>query len=127
MKSRISIAVAGLAVFAAVSMAQAQDLNSMPGVGSLTPGNASNAAGVLQFCINHSLLKAGDATSMKDKLIAKAGGADAAQSDAFRDGASGVVIGSDGGQVDLTKLGSLESDLMQQACSSVLQHASSLL
>jgi len=29
--------------------------------------------------------------------------------------------------VDLTKLGSLESDLMQQACSSVLQHASSLL
>ena len=127
MKSRISIAVAGLAVLASVSMAQAQNLNAIPGVGSLTPGNASNAAGVLQFCIDRNLLKGGDAATMKDKLLAKAGGADAAQSDTYRDGANGVVAGSDGSQVDLTKLGSLESDLTQQACSSVLQHASSLL
>jgi len=127
MKSRISIGVAALAVLASVSLAQAQNLNSIPGVGSLTPGNASNAAGVLQFCIDRSLLKAGDAATLKDKLIAKAGGADATLSDAYRDGASGVVTGSDGGQVDLTKLGSLEGDLTQQACSSVLQHASSLL
>lgn len=127
MKSRIPIAIAGFAVLASVSLAKAQDLNSIPGLGAVTPGNATNAAGVLQFCIDRNLLKAGDAAAMKDKLIAKAGGPDAAQSDAYRDGASGVVIGGNGNEVDLTKLGSLESNLMQEACSSVLQHASSLL
>jgi hypothetical protein len=127
MKSRISIAFVGFAALACVSVAAAQDLGTVPGIGSLTPGNASNAAGVLDFCMARNLLKTSDAGTLKDKLLAKAGGADAVQSNAYRDGASGVVTGNDGSEVDLTKLGSLEGTLTQQACSAVLQHASSLL
>jgi hypothetical protein len=127
MKSRISIAVAALVALACVSVTHAQDLGGITGLGSLTPGNASNAAGVLEFCMTRNLVKAADAATMKDKLLAKAGGPEASQSDAYRNGASGVVNGSDGSEVDLTKLGSLESNLTQQACAAVLQHAGSLL
>jgi len=127
MKSRISIAVAALVALAGVAVTHAQDLGGITGLGSLTPGNASNAAGVLEFCMTRNLVKAADAATMKDKLLAKAGGPEASQSDAYRNGASGVVNGSDGSEVDLTKLGSLESNLTQQACAAVLQHAGSLL
>ena len=127
MKSRISIAIAGFAALACVSVTRAQDLGGMPGLGSLTPGNASNAAGVLEFCMTRNLVKGADAAAMKSKLLAKAGGPEASESDAYRNGASGVVSASDGSEVDLTKLGSLESDLAQQGCAAVLQHAGSLL
>ena len=131
MKSRISIAAAGLAALFSASVGMAQDLGALGGaasLGSLTPGSAGNAAGLLQFCIGNNYLTGADASSMKDRLVAKAGGADAAQTDTgFKNGASGILTGSDGKDVDLTKLGSLESNLTQQACNSILQHASSLL
>ena len=133
MKSRVSIAVVGFAALCAASVAMTQDLGALKNaatgnLGSLMPGSAGNAAGLLQFCIGGNYLSGGDAASMKDKLLAKAGGADAAQSDkGYQNGATGVLTGSDGKDVDLTKLGSLESNLTQQACSSILKNASSLL
>ena len=133
MKSRISIAVVGLAALCSASVAMSQDLGALKNaatgsLGSLMPGSAGNAAGLLQFCIGNNYLSGGDASSMKDKLLAKAGGADVAQTDTgYKNGAEGILAGSDGKDVDLTKLGSLESNLTQQACSSILKNASSLL
>ena len=95
---------------------------------SLASGSAGNAAGILQFCISNNYLTGNAAGSMKDRLISKIGGADAAQQDTgYASGTEGNLIGSDGNSLDITKMGSLESNLTQQACSAVLDHASSLL
>ncbi len=132
-KSRSIVSLAAGFALALATGASAQDVGALPSaaspsLGGLASGSASNAAGLLQFCIGNGYLAAKDASSMRDNLTAKAGGADAVQSDTgFRNGASGILNGSDGKDVDITKLGSLESNLTQQACSAILQHASSLL
>ena len=126
------IAAAAALVFA--TNASSQDLGALQNgaggmnLGSLASGSAGNAAGILQFCIGNNYLTGSAATSMKDRLIGKIGGADAAQQDTgYTSGTQGNLIGSDGKSLDITKMGSLESNLTQQACSAVLNHASSLL
>ena len=123
------IAAAAVLVFA--TNASSQDLGAVAGgmdLSSLSSGSAGNAAGILQFCISNKYLTGNAASSMKDRLVSKIGGADAAQQDAgYADGAKGTLIGRDGNSVDITRMGSLESNLTQKACGAVLDHASSLL
>jgi Protein of unknown function (DUF2501) len=123
------IAAAAALVFA--TNASSQDLGAVTGgmdLSSLSSGSAGNAAGILQFCISNNYLTANAAGSMKDRLVSKIGGADAANQDTgYADGANGTLIGRDGKSVDITKMGSLESNLTQKACAAVLDHASSLL
>ena len=123
------IAAAAALVFA--TNASSQNLGAVTGgmdLSSLSSGNAGNAAGILQFCISNNYLTGNAATSMKDRLVSKIGGADAAQQDSgYVDGAKGMLTGRDGQSVDITRMGSLESNLTQKACGAVLDHASSLL
>jgi hypothetical protein len=123
------IAAAAALVFA--TNASSQDLGALQGgadLSSLSSGSAGNAAGILQFCIGNNYLTGNAATSMRDRLVSKIGGADAAQQDTgYTSGTQGNLIGRDGKSLDITKMGSLESNLTQKACSAVLDHASSLL
>lgn len=123
------IAAAAALVFA--TNASSQNLGAVTGgmdLSSLSSGSAGNAAGILQFCISNNYLTGNAATSMKDRLVSKIGGADAAQQDSgYVDGAKGMLTGRDGQSVDITRMGSLESNLTQKACGAVLDHASSLL
>src|SRR6185312_12017789 len=106
MTHRLSIAslAAGLALVFAAGV-PAQDLGALKNaatgsLGGLASGSAGNAAGLLQFCIGNNFLSANDAASMKDRIISKAGGNDAVQSDTgFKNGAAGILTGSDGKDV----------------------------
>jgi len=109
----------------------------MGDLGSLASGNAGNAAGVIEYCVKNNYLGGDMASSMKDKLIGKAGG-DTSKDAGFADGAKGLVQTSDGKSVDLSSLGGgdagglggvgdMKSKLTKKACGAVLDHASSLL
>jgi hypothetical protein len=132
MTRRISISLAGLVLVFAVDAA-GQDLDAAAGVdlASLASGSAGNAAGVLQYCVTNSFLAGADLTNagaLKDKLIGKIGGSDAAAADSgFTAGTQGNVIGSNGKSVNLVDMGSLENQLRQTACKAVLTHATALL
>jgi hypothetical protein len=123
--------IAAAAAFVFATNASSQDLGALQGgadLSSLSSGSAGNAAGILQFCIGNNYLTGNAATSMKDRLVSKIGGADAAQQDTgYTSGTQGNLIGRDGKSLDIAKMGSLESNLTQKACSAVLDHASSLL
>jgi len=123
------IAAAAALVFA--TNASSQDLGAVTGgmdLSALSSGSAGNAAGILQFCISNNYLTGNAASSMKDRLVSKIGGADAAQQDTgYANGTQGTLTGRDGKSIDITKMGSLESNLTQKACGAVLDHASSLL
>jgi hypothetical protein len=135
---RVSIASlsAGFALVFAVNAA-AQDLGALNqatggvDLGSLASGSAGNAAGVLQYCLTNNFLASADltnATAMKNKLIAKAGGQETVDADSgFTAGAQGNVVGANGKSVNLADLGSLENNLRQTACKAVMDHATSLL
>jgi len=83
------IAAAAALVFA--TNASSQDLGAVTGgmdLSSMSSGSAGNAAGILQFCISNNYLTANAAGSMKDRLVSKIGGADAAHQDTgYADGA----------------------------------------
>lgn len=123
--------IAATAALVFATNASSQDLGAVTGgmdLSSLSSGSAGNAAGILQFCISNNYLTANAASSMKDRLVSKIGGADAAQQDTgYADGTQGTLTGRDGKSIDITKMGSLESNLTQKACGAVLDHASSLL
>lgn len=94
----------------------------LPGIGAST---ASNAAGVLQYCIQNNYL-AGGAAGVKDALLGKIGmgGAKASQDKGYQSGLLGELRGSDGTSFDF---GELKNDLKHKACDYVLNNAKSLL
>ncbi len=93
---------------------------SMPQVGSSTMGNA---AGVLQYCVKNNYLAGGDASSVKDKLLAKITGQKPQQS-GYAAGAKGLLQGSDGNSFNLK---SISGKLKEKACDYVLDNAKSLI
>lgn len=96
----------------------------LPNIGGNT---ASNAAGVLQYCIQNNYLGASGAASVKDKLLSKLDldGTQAQQQDTgYQQGLSGLLSGSDGSSFDLA---TVKGNLKEKACDYVLENASSLL
>jgi len=116
--------------------ATAQDLGALKDMAggmdpsSLASGSAGNAAGVVEFCVKNNYLSGDAASSVKDKLLGKMGGggddADAGKAD-YADGAKGLLKTGDGKSVDLGQAGGLKKSLTKKICSSVLDHAKSLL
>lgn len=115
--------------------ATAQDLGALKDMAggmdpsSLASGSAGNAAGVVEFCVKNNYLDGDAASSVKDKLLGKMGGgddADAGKAD-YADGAKGLLKTGDGKSVDLGQAGGLKKSLTKKICSSVLDHAKSLL
>lgn len=96
----------------------------MPSIGS---GTASNAAGVLQYCIKNNYLSAASAGGVKDKLMGKlglGGEAQATQDQGYQQGLTGMLQGTNGGSFDM---GKVQDNLKEKACDYVLKNASSLL
>jgi len=92
---------------------------SLPSIGS---SNAGSAAGVLEYCVKNNYLQGDAATSVKDKLLQKAGMS--SSSDQYKSGSQGLLSGADGKSFDLSNL---KGKLADKACSYVLKNAQSLL
>ncbi|MBB3227960.1 hypothetical protein FHW69_002592 [Luteibacter sp. Sphag1AF] len=126
-----------LLLVAAAGCASAQSMDQLKGMmggssaSSLTSGSASNAAGIIQFCMKNNFLggdsgaagvkdkllgslggssKASDASngSATDKLMSKygVGGKSATKDQGYTDGAAGILKTGDGKSFDLNSLGS---------------------
>jgi hypothetical protein len=108
LSNTIRLIVAAAVAGAGVAVA-AQDMGSLKGLAGgldpskLTPASAGNAAGIVEYCMKNNFL-----------------GADAA-------GVKGMLKTSNGGNVDLGKVGSMKQSVTKKACASVLEHAKSLL
>ncbi|MFT3719347.1 DUF2501 domain-containing protein [Pseudorhodoferax sp.] len=94
----------------------------LPSIGS---GTASNAAGVLQYCVERKYLSGG-AAGVKDALLNKIGlsGGKEQQDAGYQSGLSGLLSGSDGKSFDLNKI---QDQIKDKACDYVLDNAKSLL
>lgn len=95
---------------------------------SMLSGSSSNVAGLLEFCIKNNYLSGNSAASVKDSLMSKLpGGASSASSDSgYTSGASGILSGSNGNQMDLSG-GGLKAKVTKQVCDQVLSQGKSML
>jgi hypothetical protein len=99
------------------------------GLSSLTSGSLSNATGVIEFCIRNNYLGGDAATSMKDKLLGKLGGAETPKEEdpSYADGLKGLIKTGDGKSVDLSENKGLKAKITEKACATVLEQAKSFL
>lgn len=97
------------------------------GGGSLSSGSMGNAAGLIEYCLKNKYLSGSGASQVKDGLMGKMPGGEAAASKdtGYLDGAKGILTGSDGKKTDLT--GGMTDSIKKQACDVVLKQAQSML
>ena len=106
--------------------ASASGLSAL-GLGGLTgSGTASNAAGVITYCMKNNYLNADKAAQVKDQLLGKLGLGQQEQpkDTGYQNGLMGMVTGSDGQTFSLDKI---KGNLKEKACDFVLNNAKSLL
>ena len=97
------------------------------GLGGLTgSGTASNAAGVITYCMKNNYLNADKAAQVKNQLLGKMGlgQKEEPKDEGYLSGLSGMVTGSGGKSFSLDKV---KGDLKEKACDYVLDNARSLL
>jgi len=101
-------------------------LNGLGGLGgglpSVTQAAPANVAGVLQYCLQNNLLSQGAAGSTESALTSQLGGA--TQSSDYQTGTNGML---ETGNNQTFNLESAKSQVAQEVCNLVLQHAKSLL
>lgn len=100
---------------------------------ALTPANAANAAGILQFCVKNNVLSTNNAEKVKNQLFGKLGikTEEQTRNTDFQDGLKGILQGQGTGKIDLNNLGGgttkLKEQVTEKACDFVLDHAKSFL
>ncbi|WP_294260354.1 DUF2501 domain-containing protein [uncultured Comamonas sp.] len=96
------------------------------GLGNLSSGTASNAAGVLTYCMKNNYLNADKAAQVKNQLLGKLGlgQKEEPKDQGYQNGLMGMVTGADGKSFSLDKV---KSNLKEKACDLVLDHAKSLI
>lgn len=97
------------------------------GLGGLaSSGTASNAAGVITYCMKNNYLNANKAAQVKDQLLGKLGlgQKEEPKDQGYQNGLLGMVTGSDGKSFSLDKI---KGNLKEKACDFVLDNAKSLL
>lgn len=91
-------------------------------------GTASNAAGVITYCMKNNYLNPNKATQVKDQLLGKLGlgtqKQEAPKDQGYLNGLGGMITGSNGQTFSMDKL---KGDLKEKACDFVLDNAQSLL
>lgn len=91
-------------------------------------GTASNAAGVITYCMKNNYLNANKAQQVKDQLLGKLGLSpqkqEAPKDQGYLSGLSGMITGSNGQSFSMDKL---KGDLKERACDFVLDNAKSLI
>lgn len=96
---------------------------------TLASGSASNAAGIISFCVKNNYLGSDAGGTMKERLMGKIGLAEQEpESDSgYLDGLKGLLKTGDGESVDLSRFGDMKKSLTRKACAAVLNNAKSLL
>ena len=96
------------------------------GLGNLSSGTASNAAGVLTYCMKNNYLNADKAAQVKNQLLGKLGlgQKEEPKDQGHQNGLMGMVTGADGKSFSLDKV---KSNLKEKACDFVLDNAKSLI
>lgn len=132
MNTRKLIPTALAVVLLPWSLAQAASLGdvagSLGGLGNLSSVSSSssgNVAGLLEYCAKNNYLNADAATQVKDKLLGKLPGNTTSDS-GYKDGAKGILTGSDGKSLDLSGSG-IKEKVTKQVCDKVLSQGKSLL
>lgn len=102
------------------------DMSALSAMGLTGSGTASNAAGVITYCMKNNYLNANKAAQVKDQLLGKMGlgQKEEPKDEGYLSGLSGMVTGSGGKTFNLDKV---KGDLKEKACDFVLDHAKSLL
>ena len=101
--------------------------SALSSLGGLTgAGTASNAAGVITYCMKNNYLNADKAAQMKDQLLGKMGlgKKEEPKDEGYMSGLSGMIKGSDGKTFSLD---SIKGKAKEKACDFVLDNAKSLL
>lgn len=84
-------------------------------------GTASNAAGVITYCMKNNYLNANKAAQVKDQLLGKK---EEPKDQGYKDGLMGVIKGDGGKSFNMDKI---KGDLKEKACDMVLDNAKSFL
>ncbi len=103
----------------------ASALSSLGG-GLMGSGTASNAAGVITYCMKNNYLNADKAAQVKDQLMGKMGlgQKEEPKDEGYTSGLSGMIKGPDGKSFSLD---SVKGKAKEKACDFVLDNAKSLL
>ncbi|QRY77903.1 DUF2501 domain-containing protein [Pseudomonas sp. PDNC002] len=104
----------------------AGSLGGLGNLSSMSSSSSSNVAGVLEFCAKNNYLNANSATQVKDSLLSKLPGNTTTSDSGYKDGAKGVVTGTDGKSLDLSG-GGLKEKVTKQVCEKILSQGKSLL
>ena len=96
------------------------------GLGNLSSGTASNAAGVITYCMKNNYLNADKAAEVKNQLLGKLGLGQQEQpkDQGYQDGLMGMIKGNNGQSFSMDKI---KSNLKEKACDFVLDNAKSLI
>ncbi|MFR0690423.1 DUF2501 domain-containing protein [Enterobacterales bacterium AE_CKDN230030158-1A_HGKHYDSX7] len=115
------------------SLAQAASLGDVAGslgglgnLSSVSSSSSSNVAGVLEFCVKNNYVNADSATKVKESLLSKLPGNTTTSDTGYKDGAKGILTGSDGKSLDLSGSG-IKEKVTKQVCDKVLSQGKSLL
>ncbi|MPN17573.1 hypothetical protein SDC9_164928 [bioreactor metagenome] len=102
------------------------DSAALSAMGLTGSGTASNAAGVITYCMKNNYLNADKAAQVKDQLLGKMGlgQKEEPKDEGYLSGLSGMVTGSDGKSFSLDKV---KGSVKEKACDFVLNNAKSLL
>lgn len=93
---------------------------------SMTSGSLGNVAGLLQFCIKNNYLSGDGAAAVQSALMGKLPGGASTSDSGYTSGVSGLLSGSDGGQLNLSG-GGLKEQITKKVCDQVLAQGKSLL
>lgn len=103
------------------------------GDSALTSTSASNAAGVLQYCVKNNVLSKASTENVKDQLLNKLGiqSTSGAESQDYQQGLGGLLKTGKDQSVDLNNLGSgltqVKEKVKTKACDVVLKQAKSFI
>ena len=102
------------------------DSAALSALGLSGSGTASNAAGVITYCMKNNYLNADKAAAVKDQLLGKIGlgQKEEPKDEGYLSGVTGMVTGKDGKSFSLDKV---KGNLKEKACDLVLNNAKSLL
>ena len=102
------------------------NMSALSAMGLTSSGTASNAAGVITYCMKNNYLNADKAAQVKNQLLGKMGlgQKEEPKDEGYLSGLSGMVTGSGGKSFSLDKV---KGDLKEKACDYVLDNAKSLL
>lgn len=111
---------------AAGSLGSLGNLGSALSGSSLTSGGLGNVTGLIQYCVQNSLLSADTASSVQNSLLSKLPGGASSTDSGYTQGSKGILQTGNGQQLDLSSAG-LQEAAKKKVCDTILTQAKSML